>query len=250
MSALDRTLDLGHDGERIQTGDRLQGQALGARAARPGHRRRRTGVEVVLPAARRRARGGGGRPRARAVDRRRLRELERAQQAVAARGDAVPYLGELLHVRAEPGRARVHRRGDELLARPAPSASPRWSAGTGGRRATEIAPRLDRACALAGSSYTKLTIRGQRTRWASCSRDGRDELQLAAAARARAGARLRRLARGLPPGGDGPLAAVLGAAGSAGAPTTASSRAGCAATARRWCCDAVRGPAAARSSTA
>src|SRR5581483_9459779 len=39
---------------------------------------------------------------------------------------------------------------------------------------------------------------------------GRDELQLAAAARARAGARLRRLARGLPPAGDGPLASLLG----------------------------------------
>jgi predicted metal-dependent hydrolase len=36
----------------------------------------------------------------------------------------------------------------------------------------EIAPRLDRACALAGLSYTTLTIRGQRTRWASCSRSG------------------------------------------------------------------------------
>src|ERR1700684_3096437 len=41
----------------------------------------------------------------------------------------------------------------------------------------------------------------------------RDELQLAAAARTARGARLRRLARGLPPAGDGPLAAVLGAAG-------------------------------------
>ncbi len=36
----------------------------------------------------------------------------------------------------------------------------------------EIAPRLDRACALAGTSYSRLTIRGQRTRWASCSRSG------------------------------------------------------------------------------
>src|SRR3984957_12934745 len=41
----------------------------------------------------------------------------------------------------------------------------------------------------------------------------RDEPQLAAAAGAARGARLRRLARGLPPAGDGPLAAVLGAAG-------------------------------------
>jgi predicted metal-dependent hydrolase len=37
---------------------------------------------------------------------------------------------------------------------------------------SEIEPRLDRACALAGTSYSRLAIRGQRTRWASCSRSG------------------------------------------------------------------------------
>ena len=36
----------------------------------------------------------------------------------------------------------------------------------------EIEPRLQRACAVAGTSYSGLTIRGQRTRWASCSRSG------------------------------------------------------------------------------
>jgi len=36
----------------------------------------------------------------------------------------------------------------------------------------EIAPRLDAAVARAGASYTKLTIRGQRTRWGSCSQTG------------------------------------------------------------------------------
>jgi predicted metal-dependent hydrolase len=36
----------------------------------------------------------------------------------------------------------------------------------------EIAPRLERACGLSGTSYSRLTIRGQRTRWASCSREG------------------------------------------------------------------------------
>ena len=38
---------------------------------------------------------------------------------------------------------------------------------------TEITPRLDRAAALTGSSYRDLSIRAQRTRWASCSADGR-----------------------------------------------------------------------------
>jgi len=130
------------------------------------------GVEVVLP------RRAPEREAAAAIRElepwilRRVRELERAQEAVAARGDSVPYLGEVLTVRREPGRMRVHRRGMELLTPAGPERVPaleRWY-----RRAAhdEIAPRLERACALAGSSYSKLTIRGQKTRWASCSRSG------------------------------------------------------------------------------
>ncbi len=37
---------------------------------------------------------------------------------------------------------------------------------------TEIGARLDNACRQAGTTYTTLTIRGQRTRWASCSSSG------------------------------------------------------------------------------
>ena len=36
----------------------------------------------------------------------------------------------------------------------------------------EVAPRLDAATARAGTRYTRLSIRGQRTRWASCSSSG------------------------------------------------------------------------------
>jgi predicted metal-dependent hydrolase len=130
------------------------------------------GVEVVLP---RRARQRDAAAAVRELSpwiRRRMRELERAQEAITARGDTVPYLDELLMVRPQAGRTRVHRRGDELLAPAGAERAPaleRWY-----RRAArdEIATRLDRACALAGSSYAKLTIRGQRTRWASCSRTG------------------------------------------------------------------------------
>ncbi len=130
------------------------------------------GVEVVLP------RRAAERDAAAAVRelapwiQRRVREQQDARDAVAARGDTVPYLGETLHIQPQAGRIRVHRRGDVLLAPAGPdraAAIERWY-----RRAArgEITPRLQRACALAGSSYSTLTIRGQRTRWASCSRTG------------------------------------------------------------------------------
>ncbi|MEO6857571.1 MAG: M48 family metallopeptidase, partial [Solirubrobacteraceae bacterium] len=91
---------------------------------------------------------------------------------VAARGNTVPYLDTRLLLRPEPGRTRVHRRGEVLLTPSGPERGPaleRWY-----RRAAqnEIAPRLDEACAQAGSSYERLSIRGQRTRWASCSKTG------------------------------------------------------------------------------
>jgi predicted metal-dependent hydrolase len=118
---------------------------------------------------------------------RRLRETEAELPAARLEdGGLVPYLGENLRltVRVEPGRQREHvaRRGDELrVALPADAerllpadsalreALERWYR----RRArAEVAPRLDAACAHAGTSYTSLQIRGQRTRWASCSSTG------------------------------------------------------------------------------
>ena len=129
------------------------------------------GVEVVLP-----RRAGESEALAAVTELRtwielRVEEQARARAAVAARGDTVPYLGEVLRLVPEPGRERAHRRGSELLV-PAVDHKPaleRWY-----RRAAraEIAARLDRATALAGTSYSKLTIRSQRTRWASCSRSG------------------------------------------------------------------------------
>jgi predicted metal-dependent hydrolase len=119
-----------------------------------------------------------------------LRRLQESETELPAPrledGGLVPYLGESLRlsVRVEPGRQREHvaRRGDELrVALPAdaqrllPSdnalraALERWY-----RKCAraEVAPRLDAACARAGTTYTRLQIRGQRTRWASCSSGG------------------------------------------------------------------------------
>jgi predicted metal-dependent hydrolase len=103
---------------------------------------------------------------------RRLAEVGRQREAVVARGDTVPFLGQSLKVVAEPGRSRVVRRGETLVVPDGPERQPaleRWY-----RRMAreEIGVRLDRACAEAGLSYTKLTIRDQRTRWGSCSRSG------------------------------------------------------------------------------
>lgn len=127
------------------------------------------GVEVVVPAGTFR-RGGAAAEREAAAAvaelrpwiERRLADVERHRELLAARGDAVPLLGESLRLVAEPGRTRVRRRGGELLV-PASEgqnlALERWYR----RHARqEIAPRLDRACAQAGLAYTRLTIRGDR----------------------------------------------------------------------------------------
>ncbi len=131
------------------------------------------GVEVVLPRRAAEREAAAAISELRPWIERRVAELERARAAVAARGNSVPYLGESLRLVAQRGRRRVHRRGNELLvpatADERATALERWYR-TAARN--EIAGRLDRACTLAGTSYAGLTIRGQRTRWASCSPTG------------------------------------------------------------------------------
>jgi predicted metal-dependent hydrolase len=113
------------------------------------------------------------------------RTLERMREAEVERpparledGGEVPYLDErlALAVRVEPDRKRPHvaRRGGELRVRVRRSADVREALEGWYRREArrEIGARLDAAVARAGTTYTKLSIRGQRTRWASCSSSG------------------------------------------------------------------------------
>jgi hypothetical protein len=128
-------------------------------------------VEVVLPRRAREREAADAVRELRGWIERRRRALARAAAEVARPEGTVPYLGQHLSLRVEPGRTRVHRRGDTLLV---PAGDPRAALERWYRRAAraEFAARLDAACARAGTAYAGLTIRGQRTRWASCSATG------------------------------------------------------------------------------
>jgi predicted metal-dependent hydrolase len=110
---------------------------------------------------------------------RRIRESEALfPPARLCDGGQVPYLGErlALMVRVESSRTRPHvaRRGSELRVALGPESSLEGALEAWYRRRArvELPPRLDAAVARAGRSYSSLQIRGQRTRWASCSTSG------------------------------------------------------------------------------
>jgi predicted metal-dependent hydrolase len=93
-------------------------------------------------------------------------------------GGEIPYLGErlALNVSFEARRSRAHvsRYAAELRVALPPDGELGTALEAWYRRQarSEVASRLDAAVARAGRTYTTLQIRGQRTRWASCSTSG------------------------------------------------------------------------------
>jgi predicted metal-dependent hydrolase len=131
-----------------------------------------SGVEVVLPSRAPERAAATAISELRPWIERRLAEARETMAAVAGRAGTLPYLDGTLTLVAEPGRSRVHRQDDRLLI-PAGDARPAIERFYRRAARAEIAPRLDAAAAEAGLGYNGLDIRGQRTRWASCSSKGR-----------------------------------------------------------------------------
>lgn len=139
---------------------------------RPLPEAREVAVEVVLPARMPERAAAAAVGELRPWIQRRVDEAQAVLDRVAERAGTVPYLDRTLRLVPQPGRTRVHRDGESLLV-PAGDARPAIERFYRRAARAEIAPRLDRACAQAGTPHSGLDIRAQRTRWASCSSRGR-----------------------------------------------------------------------------
>jgi predicted metal-dependent hydrolase len=129
------------------------------------------GIEVVLPRRAPERAAAAAVAELRPWIERQLAEVRRTRVALAARAGTLPYLGTPLLLVRQPSRGVVRREGDRLLV---PAKDPKPAIERFYRRAArgEIANRLDAATAAVGATYTGLSIRGQRSRWASCSASG------------------------------------------------------------------------------
>jgi predicted metal-dependent hydrolase len=131
------------------------------------------GVQVTLPERARERAAAVAVAELRPWIERRLAEAAAARERLALPPDCVPYLGATLRLRPQPGRTRVHRRGETLLV-PAGALERRAALERWYRRAAraEIAPRAAAAAGALARRHGPLTIRDQRTRWGSCSPTG------------------------------------------------------------------------------
>jgi predicted metal-dependent hydrolase len=129
-------------------------------------------VEVVLPQRAPQRAAAAAVSELRPWIERRLVEARSTLARMPVRDGTLPYLDARLRIIPEAGRQRVHRHGTQLLvpARDAQQPIERFYRRSARR---EVATRLDRATASAGTEYRDLTIRAQRTRWASCSSNAR-----------------------------------------------------------------------------
>jgi predicted metal-dependent hydrolase len=129
-------------------------------------------VEVVLPqSAPERAAAAAVRELRPWIERR-LAEATAAHEQVSQRNGTLPYLGTTLRLVRERERT-IARRDGELLRVPHADAQTAIERFYKREARREVSSRLDNATALAGTPYSGLSIRGQRTRWASCSATGR-----------------------------------------------------------------------------
>lgn len=103
---------------------------------------------------------------------RRREALAAAARELAVEPGTVPFLDERLAVVAEPGRRRVHRRGDELLVPAGPDCGPAVERWYRRQARAEAVDRLREACAALGVSHGPVSIRDQRSRWGSCASSG------------------------------------------------------------------------------